>query len=261
MIKRLLLLVLLTSLFFCSCSDFFKDDYRIDEPASKRVNIPFPSLVTFDIIQTVTPDRQGLTNEISNTYLIKNELNQPISQLKFGINIFDSTDRFQKNLVVSYIDSIKQTLGSFGQTSEKLFNTSFSDALKEDMIDIFILEQDVLDTHASNGIYVGEASFYTEQDSTPVNIPFLVGAIDYKGDLELRASGNEISDYNISGRLSASGQFIGQYTTSASDAVQNLKNKINTTIGLQGTSLEMILVPSSGTGAILDSITVVLNRN
>jgi hypothetical protein len=261
MTKRIFMLLVLTCTLFSSCSEFFKDDYQIDEPSSKRINIPFPSLVTFEIIQTVTPDRQGLTNEISNTYLIKNELNQPISQLKFGINIFDSTDRFQKNLVVSYVDSIKQTLGGFGQTTEKLFNTSFGDALNEDMIDIFILEQDVLDTHTSNGIYVGEASFYTEQDSTPVNIPFVFGTIDYKGDLELRASGNEISDYNISGRLSASGQFIGQYTSSASDAVQSLKNKINTTIGLQGTSLEMILVPKNSTGAILDSITVVLNRN
>jgi hypothetical protein len=253
--------MVLSCTLFYSCDEYFKDDFQLDTPSSETISISFPSLVTFEIIQTVTPDQQGLTNEISNTYVISNELNNPISTLKFGINIFDSADRFQKNLVVSYLDSIKQTLGGFGQTTEKLFNTSFGDALNEDRIDIIIFEQDVLDTHPSNGIHVGEASYYTETDSTPVNIPFVFATIDYKGDLELRASGNQVEDHNISGRLSNSGQFIRQSTSSSSDALEQLKNKVDTEIVLTDESLIMTLIPTMSSGSTLDSITVVLNRN
>ncbi len=261
MTKPAIALLAFSAMIFFSCSDFFKDDFKLMPPSSKKFNITFPSLVSFEITQTVTPDQQGLTNEISNTFTITNELNQPISHLKFGINIFDSTDRFQNNLIVSYIDSLQQSLDGFGKSSEKPFNTSFGANLTEDMIEVIILEQDVSDSHPSNGIYVGEAFFYQQPDSIPKNIPYLQGIIDYKGDLTLRASGSEIEDYNISGRLSLSGQFVGQHTSSVGDGVDNLRNKVNTNIVLQGDTLEMNLVPTSSSSSDIDSIIVVLHQN
>ena len=260
--RRFYLFPALCCLLLSSCSDFFRDDFQLDAPSEAKIKISFPGLVAFEITQTVLPDRQGITNEVSNTFLIANEQNQPINKLKFGINIFDSADRFEKNLLVSYVDSIRQPMTAFGRTGEKIFNKSFDLAIAEEMIDIFILEQDVLDTHPFGGIYVGEAFYYAKADTTPINIPFVYGAVDYKGDLLLRASGNQVADYNISGRLSSSGQFVGQSNSSAANSpIENLRNKSNTNILLQNGRLGMTFVPVAGNGSSLDSIALVLNRN
>ena len=256
--QRSSLTLILLCVFLSSCTEYFKDDFRLDIPAETRIKINFPSLVEFEIIQTVTPDRQGLINEVANTFVIANELDQPIQQLKFGINIFDSEDRFQKNLVVSYVDSIQQTLTGFGKTRENIFNTSFDSTLTEDMIDIFILKQDVLDTHPFSGIYVGEAFSYSGAKTTPTIIPYVKGAIDYKGDVLFRASGSQVEEYNISGRISTSGQFIGKSTSLAEDT---LTNKADTIVLRQNTRLTMTLVPGKQTSPPLDSIVLVLNRN
>ncbi len=261
MTKRNFLLFVLSCTIFFSCKDYLKDDFQLSEPSSLSLNINFPSLVDFEIIQTVTPDQQGLTNEVANTFVISNELNQSISQLKFGINIFDSSDRFEKNLVVSYFDSIPQTLGAFGKTTEKLFNASFDAMLKKEMIDIFILDQDVSDTNPLSGLYIGEA-FYFKSDTTPINIPYIYGAIDYKGDMQLRASGSQIANYNINGRMSTSGQFIGKTKSSDVDVLPSLdiQTKPNAVNSLQNGSLQLTFIPSESTSE-LDSITLSLNQN
>ena len=202
-----------------------------------------------------------MNQEVANTFVISNELNQPITQLKFGINIYDSSERFEKNLVVSYVDSIQQTIGAFGKTTEKLFNISFDSVLKKEMIDIFILDQNISDTNPLSGLYIGEAFFY-KSDSTPTNIPYIYGAIDYKGDMQLRASGNQIPDYNINGRISTSGHFIGQ-TNSSDNAIPslNIQTQPNTVNSLQNGNLQLTFVPSDSTTSLLDSISFVLNRN
>ncbi len=244
-----------------SCTDFFKDDFQLNAPTETRIQIDFPSLVAFEIIQKVTPDQRGIINDISNSFVINNELNQPINRLKFGINIFDSAGRFEKNLKVSYIDSLGQSLAAFEKTGAKLFNNSFGTDISKEMVDVFILDQDILETNPFSGIYLGEAFYYMQPDSTPLNIPFISGFIDYKGDLQLRASGSQIQDYNINGRVSASGLFVGKSTSSASDQPSiNLKNKTNTEISIQEERLQVTFIPSTTTSTI-DSIRLTLNRN
>ena len=106
--KSLLLLLILS---ISACTNFFRDDFELDDPPKSSINIDFPSLVRFKINQTIHPDLQNISNEVSNSFTIINELDQPIQQLKFGINIFDSTTQFEENLLVAYIDSIQQGEG------------------------------------------------------------------------------------------------------------------------------------------------------
>lgn len=65
----------------------------------------------------------------------------------------------------------------------KLFNNSFGIDIFKEMVDVFILDQDILEMNFFSGIYLGEVFYYMQLDSILLNILFIFGFIDYKGDL------------------------------------------------------------------------------
>lgn len=262
MAQRVQLLIVFIALSAFSCEQFYKDDFQLNPPPEERITVSFPGLVEFEVIQTVIPDNRGLANEVSNTFVIANAQDRPLGRLKFGINIFDSEARFASNLEASYVDSIRQPLGPLGVTDEKLFNNRFSKPLLADMMDIFILGQDVSATHPFSGIYTGEAIFYAQGDTAAQGIPFVSGAIDYQGNLVLRTSGNYGVEYTINGRVSTAGQFTGQIASAGDDGFQgSLKNETGMEAVLQNDSLHLALVPGVSPPNSLVSIALVLTRD
>lgn len=253
--QRIGLSVLCMVLFVCSCGDFYEDPFEISPPDEKQVLISFPGLVEFQINQSVSAE-----GEARNSFIISNELSQDINRLKFGINIFEDGNRFADNLVASYIDSITQPLGAFEATNEKVFNKIFSDTLKQNVVEVFIIEQDVLLNNLYSGMYIGEAYTYKTEDTMLSNIPFVEGFIDYKGDVTLRASGSGITAYNINGRMSSEGQFIGSAKETPETILASvLMGKQDSTLSIESDSLFMTLT-TSGTTTI-DSIQLKLTRN
>jgi hypothetical protein len=247
------MLLALVFVFFSACEKFFKDEFQVSEPSENRISIGFPGLVEFDIIQEISPDNRDITNAISNRYTIENELNRPITKLTFGLSIYDSEKRFEQNLKVAYVDSIRQTLQPFQRTQERTFNNSFDDSLNTGLIEIVILDQDVETNHPLSNYYIGEGISY--KDNTISVIPYVVGTIDYRGDLRLRASGNTIDQFNVLGRVGTTGQFLGKLESANSEIIgYNLQNRDSSTVTLQGDSLIMTLTPSNPPTMAPDSI-------
>jgi hypothetical protein len=262
MTPRTLLLYLLGFLLFSSCKGLYDDDFEASIPPEKIVRISFPGLAVFEIIQNVKPDSQGIKGEVTNSYLISNALNRPLEQLKFGIYIFDSEKRFESNLLAAYIDSLQQPLPAFANTEKIEFDKRVDDPIQENSFDIFILSQDVEDTHPFSGIYRGEAFLYTTGDSTANLVPYVAAVIDCKGDVVFRASGRNVVDFTIDGRVSTAGQFFGTATPQTGELPEgDFENKMDTKVSLQNERLNMTLTPSDSSNVTLDSIVLMVNRN
>lgn len=254
-------IAILLLLHLSSCKDYFEDGFEITLPPESQINVPFPGLVNFEIISTVVPSVSNGNDSISNVVRITNLTDQPIERLNFGIHISKSDTFRESDLAVVYLDSLKETLAPRASTREDLvFDRTYRGPIEEKSIQVFIINQDVFENHPFRGVFSGEAFHYTKNDTIPSQIPIINGRIDYRGDLVFQASGREVEEYVLSGRLSRNGLFNG--TTAGNDNRQNSSLRGRTLTGniSPDGQLELRLAPLSPENTELDSITLKLNR-